>query len=47
MKILKKLRNNLNITQKELAQKLSVEQTAISQYEANYYPSFKIIKNMG
>lgn len=46
MKILKELRNNLNLTQKELAKKLSIEQNTLSQYEADVYPSFKIIKKI-
>ena len=46
MKILKKLRNNLNLTQKEFAKKFSIEQNTLSQYEADFYPSFKVIKKI-
>ena len=46
MKILKKLRNSLNLTQKEFAKKLSIEQNTLSQYEADFYPSFKVIKKI-
>ena len=46
MKILKELRNNLNITQKDLAKKLLIEQNTLSQYEANKFPSFLILKKI-
>ena len=46
MKILKNLRNNFNLTQKELANKLAIEQNTLSQYEADYFPSFKVLNKI-
>lgn len=46
MKILKDLRENFKLKQEELANKIDLEQNTIAQYEADKYPSFKVLKKI-